>query len=986
MTVCLKTSGRVAGMKQRIAKRGWHGLLIAMAASSLIGCGGGGGGGNSDPQVPSANTQSFSGTPPTVTFEVDKLEITAIEGTQGYSDGFLNLAFAATKPASFWLEEPKDYIVDGQLNADATSDNRFSFHFVLSSRLPPGVYDTEVTANACETDANYTNCLPGAPIGITKVPLHYVVKPNIHAQESVSLRRSGREPAPSQTIAVDIPKDAGVVTATLTTDRPDALQATLTNGQLTISTTQVRAGNYTGTVVLQGSTNPSYRRAVQVSYAVLPPPGGEHDLSVDKPTSSADLAQGQTTSVRIKVSRPTWTSVWNPPQLLNDNGLYSFRDLSNDEYELTVNASNAAQTSYRGALRFNVGTPVGNVDAQLYVNVFNAFGLSEGWQFSYDLTPASTEASLVRSSGVVTFDGVPAKWTAVSNVPWARLVNSSGTTGVDVLTVQIDKATAVAAPNGLGGTITLSIDRPGVPPIQRGVSVTNDLPRVARIVGGPLLGSAGRIYIDGYFPDFLTLVQDQVTVSGAQVTAVSTIHDSRMLYPTTLLVIDVTQATPGQPISIALTTPLLKTQVQQQVVAQEALPDGYVALPYGRYRPAQYSSGLRSLYVAGENQIFRWAHDSTAWTLTQASAPGLIDAAPTAEADWLYGLVDRYVVKFDPTTLQELARGQLNLYSQGSGWHAFDASAPSGMSAMSFAEDGRAFASLVARGDFLAGDRGVAAIRGERPAVLGQRSELTDKPGEDEPGNRLRPNPSAPTKGSGITRSASGRSVMALDPDGILWQYQVAQRQWVAYGQLPTGVNLVAVDDEASALVASDGTLRDNSASVKAHLANVLPQFYVPGGFGITRDGNVGLVYGYRIDTVNGQQRAKDAGIWVVDLRGTKGVVSGEAALPVLGRIALPDAVGCTTSLAQDESCVHQATITVSPGSQNAFVLGPRGLASVQIPPAMLSVGAAAALAQPASARVQAASIRVGGIASRVGTRLGGRTSGNVSAQTRLQK
>jgi hypothetical protein len=806
-------------MKQRIANRGWLGMLIAMAMGSPVGCGGGGGGGGgvqNEPPVPLAATQSFSDTAPAVSFKDEKLDITSIEGTQGYIDGVLSLTFDATRPATFWLEEPKDYIVDGQVNPDASIENRFSFHFVLSDKLPPGVYDTEVTANSCETDANYTKCLAGAPIGITKVPLHYVVKPNIHVQESVSLQRSGREPAPSQTIAVAIPKEAGTVTATLTTDRPDALQATLSNSQLTISTTQVRAGTYTGTVVLQGSANPSYRRAVQVSYSVLPPPGGEHDLSVDKPMSSADLAQGQTTSTRIKVSRPTWTSTWSPPQLLNDNGLYSFRDLGNDEYELTVNASNAAQTSYRGVLRFNVGTPAGNVDAQLYVNVFNAFGLSEGWQFSYYLTPASTEASLLRSSGVVTFDNVPAKWTAVSNAPWAKLLKTSGTTGVDALTVQIDKATAIAATNGLGGTITISIDRPGVRPIERGVSVTSDLPTVARIVGGPLLGSAGRIYVDGYFPDFLTQLQDQVTVSGAHVTSMSTIHDSRMLYPTTLLVLDVTGATPGQPISITLSTPFLTTRVQQPVVGQDVVPDGYVSLPYGRYRPAQYSLGLHALYFAGENQVFSWVHGSTAWTLTQASAPGLIDAAPATEADWLYGLVDRYVVKFDPLTLQELARGQLNPYDQGSGWRAFDASAPAGMSAMSFAEDGRAFASLIARGNFLAGDRGVAAIRGERPVVIGQRSELTNKPGEDEPGNRLRANPSAPTRGAGITRSAGGRSVMALDPDGILWQYQVVQRQWVAYGQLPTGVNLVAVDDEASVLVSSDGTLRDNSTSVRA--------------------------------------------------------------------------------------------------------------------------------------------------------------------------
>jgi hypothetical protein len=74
----------------------------------------------------------------------------------------------------------------------------------------------------------------------------------------------------------------------------------------------------------------------------------------------------------------------------------------------------------------------------------------------------------------------------------------------------------------------------------------------------------------------------------------------------------------------------------------------------------------------------------------------------------------------------------------------------------------------------------------------------------------------------------------------------------------------------------------------------------------------------------------------------------------IISTVALSAPVGCTNlPLDSGESCQHQASITLAPGSGTAFVLGPRALAVVPLP---LEVTAQSAQvkprrAEPASAR-----------------------------------
>jgi hypothetical protein len=54
--------------------------------------------------------------------------------------------------------------------------------------------------------------------------------------------------------------------------------------------------------------------------------------------------------------------------------------------------------------------------------------------------------------------------------------------------------------------------------------------------------------------------------------------------------------------------------------------------------------------------------------------------------------------------------------------------------------------------------------------------------------------------------------------------------------------------------------------------------------------------------------------------------------------------VGCTsTTLATGETCQHTASITLAPGSDSAFVLGPRGVAAVALPAGVAVMTAASA-------------------------------------------
>lgn len=201
---------------------------------------------------------------------------------------------------------------------------------------------------------------------------------------------------------------------------------------------------------------------------------------------------------------------------------------------------------------------------------------------------------------------------------------------------------------------------------------------------------------------------------------------------------------------------------------------------------------------------------------------------------------------------------------------------------------------------------------------------------------------------------------MAVDPDGMQWSYSADVRDgWTQLGWLPQGVQVAAVSDNGSVWLRTDGVLQSGATMWTGNLSSKLPSTHTSGGFALTGDGRFALIYGYRVATEAAGERARDAAVWVVDLQGVGSRQISDA--PVVATLPLQDAVGCTATLVQGETCRHQANLTVDASASNVFVVGPRGVASVALPVNLMSAAAGARTAAKASptGRAQAQSLVV---------------------------
>jgi hypothetical protein len=207
--------------------------------------------------------------------------------------------------------------------------------------------------------------------------------------------------------------------------------------------------------------------------------------------------------------------------------------------------------------------------------------------------------------------------------------------------------------------------------------------------------------------------------------------------------------------------------------------------------------------------------------------------------------------------------------------------------------------------------------------------------------------------------SPGGQTLYSVDPDGKMWRYDADQGgYWVDAGSLQAGQQLAAVSDDGAILLRTDGVLQMWGNITTPSLSTLLPATHVAGGYGLTPDGHYALIYGYRISNERQGDRARDAAVWVVDLRGMFIIAPNGAR--IAGMINLADALGCTGALSTGETCRHTASVTSDASGGTAFVLGPRGVAAVSLSQVIGNVSAASAsTSQAASVRAQAQSIRV---------------------------
>jgi hypothetical protein len=780
---------------------------------------------------------------------------------------------------------------------------------IVFRNMGVGVHETELILRAC-TDAT-CGADEVAPV---RLPIRLTVQPNINITGTTELQRTGREPAPATVLALSVPVEAGGVR--LQFERNDGpFEVTLQGEALRVQTQAWRAGTYRATVLVIGVGNSRYRRSVDLVYTVLGPPGGEVPLSVTfTGNRHLSLAQGERVTQRLRVTRPSWTDEFDEPVVGVANSGFSLTAIGNDEYELTADAGGKVPGIYSTVVHFRAGPWGGSTDFFVSMDVDAPLALPSS--LSTRLTFESTLADLRLSSSVVVRDGAAVPWTATTSVPWLRLINASGLTGVDALVVEVDAAALPNLPFQAEADILITLDRPGTLPFRATAVVVNEIPRLDAAGTKVMVGSSGTVYIEGsIMSDSPPMSWSALRVQGAQLAQASVVADRRFLGMVAVLKFDFTGAVPGRDITVGIDFPLMPSQVTISVEAPVAVPAGYVTLPYGAYRPARYAAGMDSLYFASPGRAHRWSHAGGAWQLASQDVAGLIDLAPSPDERQIHGVAASQVIALAQTTLAELSRSDFYrdpVFPEGG---IVDATLSSPMNAFVYSADYRAFASKRYVNNGVDGGAVMGWLR------AGSKTDLTQSPRWGDPGMGF----GSPLF-AGILRSPGGHTLLTVLPDAPYRLYSAAQRLDSEAGTLPVGVRPVAVNDTGNRVIGSDGRLYAQSM-VLADLAALLPSDRLASGYALSGDGRFALVYAYRVAEEGGSQRARDAALWVIDLRAA---MSGAAT--VAATVPLLDAVGCTAALVGEETCHHQAALTVTEGFGSAFVLGPRGVAAVTLP------------------------------------------------------
>ena len=294
----------------------------------------------------------------------------------------------------------------------------------------------------------------------------------------------------------------------------------------------------------------------------------------------------------------------------------------------------------------------------------------------------------------------------------------------------------------------------------------------------------------------------------------------------------------------------------------------------------------------------------------------------------LYAGTGNQVATLDPVTLVPGAYNTGLIQWSGSASYVIDGNVPNLLPNLQVTSDGRTIAGLAylnagQRSELMAAwIAGVASSR--KLAALTSTTSIADpSPPVSDFGNLQ--------SGVGVMSSPSHHVAVVSTPSGFVGVYNTRTAAWQGSASLPAGVTAVGIDDAGNYVVRSDGIVVSASGAQVGDLNGVVPAGYVAGGYSITQDGMHGIVYGYQPDPTSGAQPATHGVIWVVDLTQAPAVPIGPS--NVLSTVPLASPVGCTSvTLAIAETCAHSASITVTPGSDSVFVLGPRGLAAAALP------------------------------------------------------
>lgn len=900
---------------------GLAGLLIA----ALAACGGGGG----------------SDDAPTVGMQSPSISATAVQRNPATAEITVSTRhFGEGQAIYFELVGGRALLSDFEAGGDFGDVAHMSV--TLRNDLPVGTQTQALTLHACGDAACKTE-FRGSPMSLT---LTATVTPNIDVAAVTSLQRTGADPAPTADVPVTVPAAAGDIFFS-PGDTDPGVTLSFSNNVVHVATTQRRAGTYSASARLSGS-NPAYFADMSVQYTVNPPAGGEHDMSVDVQNIGFSLNQGDVQARRIVVTPPTWASDYSPLALSPQcDSVYSLADLGNDTYELTASA---VGQDVRLADVCTLGASAGGEGVQVWANtqIGQAFGVTAPQPFTIARdTPAS---ALQQTVAVTMTDGSAATWSASTSSPWLRLARTHGTTGVDGLGLALDTSHLGAWLPGDTAHVQVSVDRPNVPAQDVAIGLGFAASWMNDAWAGTFTGGAGRLYVAGQFePDIAT--NHEVSVSGARMTALHTATDPFFVGNVQVLQIDVDQVVDGQPITVALTTPWLATQASVPVSMDRGYAAGFAPLPFGARKPPSFSAANGALYFAGQDTVWRYASTGSGWALSSAALPGVIDVDPRPDESHLLAVSETSVAMLDSVTLQATWSGAPVSDYFGSP-AAIVGGADVDSKSVLHTTDGNAWVTYAMPSAAAMASTGVGQLTlGLFDATAPTGAHINQSRGQISFAATSSGAPAAPWMIASADRQAVlATSANASDATALMGEtlrkLDVDQPFGPGAPVAPFGEASFAWPTAPAAVSAygypalrTDGELWYSMSGYmhSADLRSLVPSGQTAGGWGLTRDGALVLLYTYQITGSGSAATASQPTLHVFQLK------APGSALPTvppteIATIALAGLPGCGSPLASGETCQHTAHVLVDPASTVVFVAGPRGVAAVPLPPSVTAL------------------------------------------------
>jgi hypothetical protein len=898
-------------------------LCTAAWISTLAACGGGGG-------TPVSPSSTLAG-PLRVTASPTDLTVTHVQGNDQVSGYFVMVVDNA--PADGYWTSASEVPVDGQPEVivdgyDSPTERGPAYLVWFKPDLPPGTYDRTVRLEACI----HENCDLPQRDASTSLNLRYIVLPNISAAiATMDLSRVGAEAAPAREVPLRIPPEAGALVVSVDTLAPHAFDVRLDGSTLKVNTTQARPGTYTATVTVHNPSDRRYHWSLPITYTVQAAPEGEIGLRVSASDLHFDTTRGSVATQTLTIQNPTWSSAAPAFTFTGDTSFYQVTPLGNNQYQVSFDARQAAGSQYRATMRVDVDTE--STEVYLYGSVDTNFTYADGdgiAGFSIYLGNDTAAGDLVwqRTVGFKSRSADVRTWHAEVDVPWITLQRRSGSIGTDRLTFTLDQAALLGGTRpSLFGRIRITAD--GTPDaLDIPIYYDNQISRLERVTSGPVMGTRGTIRIRGANIDAVSNAVDRrLQVLGARVV------NHQMLTQWNLgnyseLVLDVDQAVPGQAITVRWDSPMFPSQVTVPVQAAPTVVSGALTLPFGMRRGIVVHPSTGDLYLADGNSVLRGHLVNGSWNWQHNTIAQLADVSVSADGSKVFALATDNVYGLNPTTLGVLSQSTWPATAQA----IADLQTPAWRHILITPADGETYVALASKSNAAQG--GEAWLRGD---LSGDPLDISIQIGAAGLGLYARDD------GFGaraLVASATGRTTLITHPVGTVYAHQADQPGLSIWGNqpsmvapnspIPAGVNVAAAADVNNLFIRSDGVLQSLQSPLGPPLSNRLPPGWRAGGYGLSADGRLALVYGYRLDEGDpAHPVAAEAAVFVFDI--SQLPIQTVSQAPQAARLPLAP-LGCTsTTLAPGEACVHDIAMTLAADGQGAYLVGPRGLAIVAL-------------------------------------------------------